>query len=144
MRRTETLAINLAAKSFFIQRHHPANCFNATRDPYGRRRPQSAWRWRSEPCWGSPGSACRERASIPGRENHTWVTQVEHNSLQHEATTCPPLLKSVTTYCKVPLEGFGPSVVVVPTYFTVVVDVESVEFVEPVRDWLEEEGKSMN
>lgn len=41
------------------------------------------------------------------------------------------------TYCKVPLEGFGSPVVVVSTDFTVVVDVESVEFVEPVWDRLE-------
>lgn len=47
----------------------------------------------------------------------------------------------MTTYCKVPLEGFGSPVVVVPTYFAVVVDVESVEFVEPVWDWLSEEKK---
>lgn len=35
-----------------------------------------------------------------------------------------------------PLEGFGSPVVVVSADFTVVVDVESVEFVEPVWDWL--------
>lgn len=43
----------------------------------------------------------------------------------------------LTTYCKVPLEGFGSPVVVVSTDFTVVVDVESVEFIEPVWNWLE-------
>lgn len=40
-----------------------------------------------------------------------------------------------------PLEGFGSPVVVVTANLTVVVDVESVELVEPVRDWLEEGRK---
>lgn len=47
----------------------------------------------------------------------------------------------MTTYCEVPLEGFGSPVVVVSADFAVVVDVESVEFVEPVWDWLEEGKK---
>lgn len=40
------------------------------------------------------------------------------------------------------LEGFGSPVVVVSTDFAVVVDVESVELVEPVWDWLEGGGKT--
>lgn len=47
----------------------------------------------------------------------------------------------MTTYCKVSLEGFGSPVVVVSTDFTVVVDVESMEFIEPVWDWLKGKKK---
>lgn len=42
-----------------------------------------------------------------------------------------------STYCKVSLEGFGAPVVVVATDLTVVVDVQPVELIEPVRDRLE-------
>lgn len=41
-----------------------------------------------------------------------------------------------SAYCKVPLEGLGSSVGVVSTDLTVVVDVQAVQFVEPVRDRL--------
>lgn len=41
------------------------------------------------------------------------------------------------TYCKVPLERLGPSVGVVPTNLTVVVDVQTMEFIQPVRDGLQ-------
>lgn len=40
------------------------------------------------------------------------------------------------TYCKVPLECLGPSVGVVPTDLTVVVDVQTMEFIQPVGDGL--------
>lgn len=40
-----------------------------------------------------------------------------------------------------PLEGFGSPVGVVPTDLTVVVDVQSVEFIQPVWDGLEAEGQ---
>lgn len=40
------------------------------------------------------------------------------------------------TYCKVPLERLGPSVGVVPTDLTVVVDVQTMEFIQPVGDGL--------
>lgn len=40
------------------------------------------------------------------------------------------------TYCKVPLESLGPSVGVVPTDLTVVVDVQTMEFIQPVGDGL--------
>lgn len=36
-----------------------------------------------------------------------------------------------------PLEGFGSPVIVVSTDLTVVVDVQPVEFIEPVWNWLE-------
>lgn len=42
------------------------------------------------------------------------------------------------------LEGFGAPVVVVPTDLTVVVDVEPVELVQPVRDRLEGQKQSAN
>lgn len=42
------------------------------------------------------------------------------------------------TYCKVPLESLGPSVGVVTTNLTVVVDVQSMEFIQPVWDGLEQ------
>lgn len=42
-----------------------------------------------------------------------------------------------TTYCKVPLEGFGSPVIVVSTDLAVVVDVQPVQFIEPVWNWLE-------
>lgn len=42
-----------------------------------------------------------------------------------------------TTYCKVPLEGFGSPVIVVSTDLTVVVDVQPMQFIEPVWNWLE-------
>lgn len=42
------------------------------------------------------------------------------------------------------LEGFGAPVVVVSTDLTVVVDVQPVEFIEPVRDRLEEIKLSAN
>lgn len=45
-------------------------------------------------------------------------------------------------YRKVSLEGFGPSVRVVSTDLTVVVDVQTMEFIEPVRDRLEEQKHS--
>lgn len=48
------------------------------------------------------------------------------------------MIKKTLLYRKVPLEGFGPSVRVVSTDLTVVVDVQTMEFIEPVRDWLEE------
>lgn len=41
------------------------------------------------------------------------------------------------TYRKVSLEGFGPPVIVVSTDLTVVVDVQPMELVEPVRNRLE-------
>jgi hypothetical protein len=43
-----------------------------------------------------------------------------------------------TPYRKVPLEGLGPSVGVVPTDLTVVVDIQAVELVQPVGDGLKE------
>lgn len=46
------------------------------------------------------------------------------------------MLSVTSTYGKVPLEGFGPSVGVVPADLTVVVDVQTVEFIQPVRDRL--------
>lgn len=46
-------------------------------------------------------------------------------------------VKKSTTYCKVSLEGFRSSVGVVSTDLTVVVDVQSVEFIEPVGNWLQ-------
>ena len=46
------------------------------------------------------------------------------------------MLSVTSTYSKVPLEGFGPSVGVVPADLTVVVDVQTVEFIQPVRDRL--------
>lgn len=49
----------------------------------------------------------------------------------HEKTT-------TATYCKVPLEGLGSSVSVVSTDLTVVVDVQPVQFIEPVWNWLQE------
>lgn len=126
--------INLAVTSFF--RATLFRKFYMTRDSYGRRRPRSAWRWRSEPCWGSPGSACRERASIPnGKRQMSRASRARRPSTMQNNNANNG--GKLTTYCKVPLEGFGSPVVVVSTDFTVVVDVESVEFVEPVWNWLE-------
>lgn len=44
----------------------------------------------------------------------------------------------VLPYRKVSLESFGPTVCIVPTNLTVVVDVQAMELVQPVGDWLEE------
>lgn len=41
------------------------------------------------------------------------------------------------TYCKVPLECLGASVGVVTTNLTVVVDVQTMEFIQPVWDGLQ-------
>lgn len=54
----------------------------------------------------------------------------------HTRLNAHPTL-TTNTYCKVPLEGFGSPVGVVSTNLTVVVDVQTMELIEPVWDRLE-------
>lgn len=110
-------------------------------ETYKRRHPQSVWHWQSGRCWGCRDSAYHGRASIPEQETHLgmmrWNPRAGFLSERQPAENeC-----SNRKYRKVSLKGFWSSVRVVSTDFTVVVDIQAVEFVEPVWNWLKGKWK---
>lgn len=67
-----------------------------------------------------------------------------HSSVRGRVSTQFPRAMALRSYREVPLEGLGPSVGVVPTNLTVVVDIQAMKLIQPIGDGLKETNNCMS